>query len=334
MINIKFMLLNLIPIALYRMVGMYNENVIKLNLVETHLYLLILLGNLFFYSMVFLVMDKDHPRDTLTRFIKAPKKDFALFALFGFPTMLIGNFLYLVSSALNIQLFSGTAVVFNTLASVLINKNTYLMNWKIIILLIINVVGCALPSMLQASEMHFRDVFCNIFYLIIGAIASAFIEKAKEQTSLMDFDANKFSSVIFTVNFSEFFYVLIFTPTVLLVGKYVGNEFPPVDRLIFLYAFGTISGFVFTFLFFAYDYSAFQLKSVEMGINENVNLVLLSLFAVLVGFDKINYILFISLALTILSSFVLTILISREEEKHKKKVMKCTHVKVNPNTDS
>ena len=39
MINLKFMLMNLIPIALYRMIGMYNENVIKLNLVETHLYL-------------------------------------------------------------------------------------------------------------------------------------------------------------------------------------------------------------------------------------------------------------------------------------------------------
>lgn len=309
----------LIPLILYRLFAMYYTHILHYNLVESHLLITTLLCNVFAYSMVYLIFDKEHPYETIKRIKTSSSKDILDLIISCFPVMILGNFLYLVSSPLEVSVFAGTSIFFNTLCSICINKNKYLMNWKILLMLFINIVCCSLPTfytLLYTNEtISIRGILANLTLLIIGGFMSAKLESVHGTSSILNFKDSKFSSVIFSLALLEMCYMLLFTPSVLLIGKYVGNEFPEWDKFVSIYAFGCISGFVFAFLFIIYDYCVFRLKSVEVGINENLNLVVLSLLAVAFGFDKFNLILIISLTLTIISSIIITFLIAYEEKR-------------------
>ena len=340
------MLLNLVPMTLFRILAMYYIDILHFNLIDSHIFLIVLLGNVYFFSMIFLIMDKEHPISTIKRIIDAPKKDFLKLALFGFPIALFGNFLYLVSPPLVLQIFTGSTIFFNTVMSVIINENHYLLNWKIIILLVLNIISCSLPSIYhliigEASNITTVCVLSNILFLTVGAILNTFMEKAKETSSIVDFNHNKFSSVIFTLNTTEFLYTLLFTPLVLLIGKYNDIDVPDtLTKWITIYALGSISGFAFAFLFMVYDYYLFKLKSIELGINENLNICILAVVSVITGLDKLNPIIIISLVLTILSSLGLTYVISSVEhnehtrtECRKTEPLKVKRINVTQNDD-
>lgn len=318
--SLQYMMGCLIPLILYRLFAMYYTHILEYNLVESHLLITTLLCNVFAYSMVYLIFDKEHPYETIIRIKTSSSKDILDLVICCFPVMILGNFLYLVSSPLEVSLFAGTSIFFNTMSSICINKNKYLLNWKILIMLFVNIICCSLPTfytLLYTQEtISIRGILANLTLLIIGGFMSAKLESVHGTSSILNFKDSKFSSVIFSIAFLEMFYMLLFTPSVLLTGKYIGNEFPEWNKFISIYALGCISGFIFAFLFIIYDYCVFRLKSVEVGINENMNLVVLSLLAVAFGFDKFSKVLIISLALTIVSSIIITFLIAHEEKRY------------------
>ena len=321
MISIQYMIGCLIPLIIYRLFAMYYTNVLHYNLVESHLLITILLCNTFAYSMIYIMYDEDHPYETIKRIKNSSSKDILDLILCCFPVMILGNFLYLVSSPLEVSLFAGTSIFFNTISSIIFNKNKYLMNWKILLMLFINIICCSLPSIYKIynndNTISLKGILANLTLLIIGGIISARLEKVHSTSSILNFKDSKFSSVVFSLALIEMVYMIIFTPSVLLTGKYIGNEFPEWEQFVRIYALGCISGFIFAILFIAYDYCIFKLKSVEVGINENINLVIISSLAVALGFDNFNIILIISLVLTIITSIIITLLINYEETKYK-----------------
>ena len=336
--SIKYMIGCLFPLILFRLLAMFYTNILNYNLVESHLFITFLLCNAFAYSMAYLIFDETHPYETIIRIRESSKKDIIDLLICCFPCMILGNFLYLVSSPLEISLFAGTSIFFNTLSSILINKNKYLLNWKIILLLICNIGSCILPTIYKSiyekhSVISIKGIISNLTLLIISGYMSAKLENVHGSSSILDFKGSKFSSVVFSISLIEMFYMLLFTPSILLTGKYLGIEFPEWSNFISIYAFGCIMGFIFAFLFIIYDYCIFKLKSVEVGINENINLVILSLLAVVFGFDKFDKILIISLSITILSSILLTIVISREEEKYKARKIPTNIIKVQSSSE-
>jgi hypothetical protein len=110
-----------------------------------------------------ILFDNIPPKLTIQKIYNFDKlTKFKLF-ISSFPISITYSIIYLYIDPVLIQLINGTTIIFNLSLSIIINKKYYLIEWKIIILSIINIIGCIIPYIINFNTHNFFLYLFNIY---------------------------------------------------------------------------------------------------------------------------------------------------------------------------
>lgn len=280
------------------------------NFFDIYIFLVILSIYTFLVSSIMLIFDRSHPYEIVLSLISLNRYDKLKLAFVSFPISILYSIVYIDLDNIIIQIISGTTIVTNTLFSILINKNYRLINIKVIVLIIINIVGCLLPFIIELFMIGKNRVgiFGLIFILVLqimSGIIFSIVEKLKDFNHI-DLKNDCYTFTTFTLLLSHIIYLILFSPLIYFIQiKYYGEYIIDLNKLLLINLIATSISIINGPLLSKANRSIIRLSSFDIGLVNNSKMILMTFISIMIGYSKFNYIYLISLGLIIISSICL-----------------------------
>lgn len=277
---------------------------------DIYIFLVILSIYTFCISSIMCIFDRSHPYEIVLSLCSLNRYDKLRIAFISFPISILYSIVYIDLDNIIIQIISGTTIVTNIIFSVLINKNYRLINIKVIILIIVNIVGCILPFIVDLFIVGknrvgtFGLIFILILQMMSGLIFSI-VEKLKDFNHI-DLKNDCYTFTTFTLLFSHIIYLILFSPLIYFIHiKYYGEYIIDLNKLLLINLIATSISIINGPLLSKANRSIIRLSSFDVGLVNNSKMILMTFISIIIGYSKFSYIYLISLGLIVISSVCL-----------------------------
>jgi hypothetical protein len=275
--------------------GIFMNYYLNLNPFEMNIYLLVISLLSTVFSVGTIMYDKIPFNETKNLLIEYPNK--ILFIITCFPTTSISNIAYVDVDPLVLQIIRGTNIVINILFSYIINKQE--LNYKVVILIFINLISCVFPFIIQAFskqkvKLGIYGLVLTVILLLITGIICSIRFKLKEFNKI----DNLYSiSLIYSI-FKSMFLIFTLPIAYFITDTYIFD----LDRFTRISGWALFGSVIYTILWVKHNASYLTLKPLDFGIINNLVLVSIVIILSLVKISVFHYYYLISFGLVTLSS--------------------------------
>ena len=291
-------------------------NYLNFNLFERNLFMLCLSFYTFIYSFIFTLFDDNHPYNIVKKIFSLKLKDIIILYLSVLPFYKLQVFSYIDLDPIYIQLINSNKIVLNLIMTIIINKKKYLLNIKLFILVFINILSCVIPFIfddqfnliINKNKIGLTGLIFSIVSIILMSIVNIYNEKLIETINIELKDFNTFIIFIFMV--SDLFLSLICTPITILIDKSNNN----ITNIINITNFNNFSLIIIYSSFISLIYCPLYLlvtryylllNSIDIGIINNITLIILILISCLLKLSIFYYIYIFSIIFILFSSLMI-----------------------------
>ena len=280
------------------------------NFFDIYIFLVILSIYTFFISCIMIIFDRSHPYEILLSLYNLNHYDKLKLAFISFPISILYSIVYIDLDNIIIQIISGTTIVTNILFSVIINKNYRLINIRVIILVVINIVGCILPFIVDLMALGDSKVgIFGLIFILVLQIMSGFIFSIMERLkdfNHIDLKNDCYTFTTFTLLLIHIIYLMLFSPLIYFIQiKHYGDYIIDLNKLLLINLIATSISIINGPLLSKANRSIIRLTSYDIGLVNNSKIILMTIISVMIGYSKFNYIYLVSLGLIVVSSLCL-----------------------------
>lgn len=294
-------------------IGIYIDH-IKLNIFDIHILLTIISIYGLFNSIITILLDKNHPIDTLKQLKMVEMSDKIKIFISCLPFNKIHVFAYIDSDPILITIFSSLGIILNLFVSAFYNKKYYLLTKLNILMASINIVFCILPFILNEDftiklngklKIGSIGIITCVLSVVLTCVSNIFGENIKLIKNV-DVKNNCCVLFIFTFFIVEVIVYILFTPIVYIIQHYLIKKIIfDFDKLFYLSSIGGLFALFYGPFYVICTKSYLILNAIDIGIVRNICLILTTVISCLVGVSKFYYLYIPSIILIILSSLVL-----------------------------
>lgn len=282
--------------------GIIVNNYFKFDFIDIYIFISSNAIYSFLIGFIMTIFDKTHPKDIIIKLLNL--NCITKFKLFiaSMPIAILYYIVYIYLDPAIVQIISGSSIIFNLILSVIINKNYYLLNYKIILCTIINIIGCILPFIIDIKNNIKIGIIGIVLLLLLlssSSIVSVIIENFK---LLNEFNMLEecFTFSLFIFLFNQIIVLILCSPIVLLFDYHFD-----INRYFFINSLAIYYAILNSPLYIYSSYSMILLSSVDIGIINGIKLIILVFISCIMKFSIFNYIYIISLILIIISSLII-----------------------------
>jgi hypothetical protein len=254
-----------------------------------------------------MLFDNENPKEIIYKLYQLNLKNKIKLIFASIPISLIYPIIYIDLDPILIQMLSGTAIIFCVAMSVILNCNRYLLNFKNLFCIVINITGCILSfiNMLKPNiKIGVLGLILMFIILVSNGIVYAIIEKLKELENFnMDNGAYTFS--LYTFLFIDSIFLIIFLIPVLIYTHYVNILYLDFHSFNLINSISILVG-LFNGPFYIYvSKIMMMIRSIDISIINNLKLVIMVFITCIFRISEFSYWYIISLVMIIISSILI-----------------------------
>jgi len=254
-----------------------------------------------------MIMDNENPKHIISKLYQLKLKNKIKVIFASIPISLLYPIIYIDLDPILIQMLSGTSIIFCVALSVILNYNTYLLNFKNLFCICINIIGCLLSfiNMLKPNiKIGIFGLVLMFFTLISNGIVFAITEKLKE---LENFDMEKeaYTFSLYTFLLIDSILLIIFLIPVLVYAHYINILYLDFASFNLINSISILVG-IFNGPFYIYMSKIMMtLRSIDIAIVNNLKLVIMVFITCIFQISEFSYWYIVSLVMIIISSMLI-----------------------------
>ena len=287
-------------------IGMILTNMFHFNLFDMYIYIT-LLSIYSCCSSLFLVICENSPITTIKKFLNLDRTKIFKIIFASFPIFMLNPLCFIDTDIVINQLINGSNIVFNLVYSVLMNKKYYLINYKIISLVCLNLLGCILTFIFDDFaniKIGYMGISLVIILLNIKGYIFGIIEEFDNMNEI------NMNEEIYTFGFIGMFipqiiiYILML-PIFFIIQYYIYGYHLTFTHFCLINSFASIVGLFNGTFYQSVNKSIIKISSIDNAIVSNINMILSIFVAIALNYSKFNYIYIISFVIIIISAIYL-----------------------------
>lgn len=266
--------------------------------IEVYIFIISTMFYSLFTGLVMTLFDDTSPKTTLLKLYNFRKIVKLKIFITSFPISITYSIIYLYVDPILIQLLNGTTIIFNIILSIIINKKYFLINYKIIILAIFNIISCIIPYIFNINN-NIKYNILGIIFIIIMLIINGIIYAITEKFSELIIDSYAFS--LFSFIYSQNIILCFISPFIFLLSNYNIYQI----RYYFINSLAMFFSLINAPLYIYCSDCIMKLTSLDNAIINNIKIIIIIFVSCIFNISQFHYLYIISFLLIITSSLLI-----------------------------